>query len=324
MFKFIKKILGFIITVVILFAAVVAISGKCYIKFDGADEYYSHWMMDIEDDCLISEIVIPGSHDAGTKGMVWLGETQCYTVEEQLLSGVRYFDLRVNQKDGEFVIFHSIINGAKFIPILQDIYDFIIENPTEVLLLDFQHFSGGSQHRVRELIEEFFASDDLLVVNDTDKSDLQFISELTVGEARGKCIVFWGDRSDEFAQKNYLFIRNNDTCSLEGVSLNSYYYEEYHKGTSKALIYEAFPEYYARIDEKFNNEGYKGIFVLQAQLTDGYLIFGPWARERSHNKNVSEYIDNLKQYEESRCVNVIMRDFITVEKCDQIIRQNFE
>ena len=322
MLKFIKKTLGFILTVVILFALIVAVSGKCFIKFKGADEFYSRWMADIDDECLLQDIVIPGSHDAGTKGMVWLGETQCYTVNEQLLSGVRYFDLRVNQKDGELVIFHSIINGTEFIPILQDIYEFIIENESEVLLLDFQHFSGDSQHRVRELIEEFFLNDNLLVFNDTDKSDLQFISELTLGEARGKCIVFWGDRSAEFSEINYLFTRNNDNCSHTDMSLNSYYFEEYHKGSSKNLIYNAFPTYFQRIEEKIYNEGYKGIFVLQAQLTDGNLIFGPWSRERAHNKNVSEYIENLKEFEQINYVNVIMRDFITTQKCEQIISLN--
>jgi hypothetical protein len=279
-------------------------------------------MDDISDESLIQDIVIPGSHDAGTKGMVWLGETQCYTVEEQLLSGVRYFDLRVNKKEDDFVIFHSIIDGSEFIPILQDIYEFIIENPSEVLLLDFQHFKGDSQQGVLELIEEYFLEDDLLVVNDTDKSDLHFISELTLGDARGKCIIFWGDRSAEFSEINYLFTRNNDNCSRPEMSLNSYYFEEYHKGSSKNLIYNAFPTYFQRIEEKMNNEGYKGIFVLQAQLTDGNLIFGPWSRERAHNKNVSEYIENLKEFEEINYVNVIMRDFLTVEKCEQIIRLN--
>lgn len=324
MFRKIRKFFTTVIVLVILFAAVVAISGKCYIKFEGADEYYSNWMMDLDDGYLLSEIVIPGSHDAGTKGMVWLGETQCYTVKEQLLSGVRYFDLRVNKHEGEYVIFHSVINGTEFIPILQDIQNFIEQNPTEVLLLDFQHFSGDSQEGVFELINEYLLESDLLVVNDTEKSDLQFISELTLGEVRGKCIIFWGDRSPEYSEVNYLFMRNNDNCSLTDMCLNSYYFEDYHKGKSKNLIYNAFPNYYQLIEEKIYKEGYKGIFVLQAQLTDGNLIFGPWARERSHNKNASDYIYNLKQHEGIRYVNVIMRDFITLQKSEDIIRLNFE
>ena len=72
------------------------------------------------------------------------------------------------------------------------------------------------------------------------------------------------------------------------------YYEEYHKGSSKNLIYTAFPEYLSLIREKQNNEQFKGFFVLQTQLTDGYLIFGPWARERSHNERLSEYIRNIR------------------------------
>ena len=322
--KVIKKFFKFIITVVVLFAAIVAINGKCFIKFQGADEYYSNWMSYLDDSYHVSHIAIPGSHDAGTKGMVWLGETQCYTVKEQLLSGVRYFDLRVNNKDGEYVIFHSIINGVDFLPILEDIRDFIIENPSEVLLLDFQHFSGESQRGVLAFIEAYLLDEGLLVENNTEKSDLQFISELTLGQARGKCIIFWGDRSSEYDQLPFLFMRNNDRCTYNGASLNSYYYEEFHKGSANDFINVAFPTYFNRISEKECEEEYKGIFVLQAQLTDGYLIFGPWARERSHNERVSEYISNLKYSEYAGYINVIMRDFLTVEKCEDIIKLNFE
>ena len=321
--KAIKKFFKFIITIAIIFAAVVAISGKCFIKFEGAGEYFSGWMRDIDDEYRVSDIIIPGSHDAGTKGMVWLGETQCYTVEEQLLSGVRYFDLRVNKKDGEYVIFHSVINGAEFIPILEDIKQFIIEHPSEVLLLDFQHFNGGSQDGVLQLIEDELLSEDLLVVNDSGYSDLEFISDLRLGEARGKCIIFWGSRSSVYEDCPYLFTRNNDRCTETGASLNSYYYEEYHKGSSKNLIYTAFPEYLSLIREKQNNEQFKGFFVLQTQLTDGYLIFGPWARERSHNERLSEYIRNIRYQDGDEFLNVIMRDFITVEKCKDIIDLNF-
>ena len=72
--------------------------------------------------------------------------------------GTRYFDIRVNKVDGEYVIFHSIINGVKFLPILESIKNFVIENPTETLLLDFQHFNGGSQDDVYNFITEFFVN----------------------------------------------------------------------------------------------------------------------------------------------------------------------
>ena len=48
-------------------------------------------MANIKDETLVNEIVMPGSHDAGSYGMVWLGETQQFSIDEQLQMGVRYF-----------------------------------------------------------------------------------------------------------------------------------------------------------------------------------------------------------------------------------------
>lgn len=321
--KIILKVLIGLVVIVFLFAGFLFFNGTCFTKFKSADKKLSSWMGEIENDRLISEIIMPGSHDAGTDGMIWFAETQSYSLKEQLLCGARYFDVRVNYHKGEYVIFHSIINGAKFIPILQDIKDFIVSNPTEVILLDFQHFKGDSQSGVYQLIEEYLLNNNLLVINDSEKSDLQFISELTLGEARGKCIIFWGDRSSAYAEERHVFLRNNDNCDYEGMSLNSYYFRDYHIGKSKLLIYEAYPKYYDAVEQKIQSEGHKGIFVLQAQLTDDYLIFGPWAREKQHDKAITDYIDSLKEKIEFKHVNVIMRDYLTAEKCEQIINLNF-
>ena len=168
-------IIGILLSLIILFAVGVIINGSC-MKLYKNDKDNSRWMDNIKDDTLINEIVMPGSHDAGSYKMVWLGETQQFDIDKQLQMGVRYFDLRVNKKDDNLVIFHSIINGVSFLPILESIKEFIITNPSEVLLLDFQHFSGNSQSDVYNLITQYLYDNNLLVVNDTNLSDLEFIS----------------------------------------------------------------------------------------------------------------------------------------------------
>ncbi len=70
--------------------------------------------------------------------------------------------------------------------------------------------------------------------------------------------------------------------------------------------------------------GVDGLFVLQCQLTDGKLIFGPWARERAQDETMSAYIENLGSSEDIDILNVILRDFITPDKCRQIIDLNVQ
>lgn len=321
--KILKKIMlsiGVILSIVVIICLCIIINGTCLKSYKN-DKDLSNWMSNINDEVLVNEVVIPGSHDAGTYKMNWLGETQQFDIDKQLEMGVRYFDIRVNKiDDGDYVIFHSIINGVDFLPILNSFKEFIINNPTETLLLDFQHFNGNSQEDVYNFITEYLYNNDLLVVNDTQLTDLQFINQLKMKDVRGKAIIFWGDRSSDLS--NYIFSRNNDSCSYNDMCLNSYYDSDYHSKDYNYLIENGYPIYLENIVNKIESEG-KGIFVLQAQLTDANLIFGPYSKEKTNIKKISNYINSLKDKEELKYINVIMRDFLDAKKCMEIINLNY-
>lgn len=313
--------IGVALGLVIFICLGIIVNGSCLKIYNNNGKDYSSWMKNINDETLINEIVIPGSHDAGSYTMVWLGETQQFSIEQQLEMGVRYFDLRVNKKsDNEYVIFHSIINGVEFLPILETIKNFIIENPTETLLLDFQHFEGSSQSDVYNFITQYLFNNNLLVVNDTQQSDLDFISNLKLKDARGKCIIFWGDRNNDLS--NYIFLRNNDTCSNSNMTLNSYYESNFHYKNFDYLVDNGYPIYFENIINKIETE-HKGIFVLQSQLTDKNLIFGPFSKEKANAKKISQTITSFKDSENLKYLNVIMRDFLDFKKCEEIINLNY-
>ena len=306
----------------VLFCVGVIVNGTCFRRPDSAGERLARWMGELPDDRLLCELVIPGSHDAGTGGMIWCGETQNTSVREQLLFGARYFDLRVRQTDdGRLVIFHDILDGTEFLPILDGIASFLEAHPTETLLLDFQHFSGGSQRAVFDALSERLDRRGMLVQYGNDERDeAEFASQLTLGECRGKAVVFWGDRS--WYEGDFLLHRNNDECTEPCMALDSCYLTDCHTGSSEKLIEEGFPLYFEKQAEKADLWG-KGVFVLQAQLTDGRILFGPWSRERAHEPVISAWIRGLKD-DPARlsAVNVILRDFLTPEKCEEIIDLN--
>lgn len=312
------SLVGFL-CILLLFCLIVVANGSCMKLYNNHGKDNSDWMSNIKDETLVNEIVMPGSHDAGSYKMVWLGETQQFSIAEQLQMGVRYFDIRVNKIDDKYVIFHSIINGVEFLPILKSIKEFIITNPTETLLLDFQHFNGGSQEGVYKYIEEYLYDNNLVVVNNTNLSDLEFISNIKMKDARGKCIIFWGDRSND--RSNFIFLRNNDNCTESRMTLNSYYVSEYHYKNIDYLVDNGYPIYFENIENKIKSE-HKGIFVLQAQLTDGKLIFGPYSKEKVNNKKISKIINSFKDDDRLEYLNVIMRDFLDMNKCDDIINLN--
>lgn len=325
-----KKALGItLISVITVIAALgtftsyVALNGICTEKYSEGGN--SNWMKSIKDNALLTDVVIPGSHDSGTYGMPWVTETQTYSIKEQLNTGVRYFDIRVNKlSEDKYVTFHDISNGVDFEPILKDIKDFLLTNKEETLILDFQHFKNKAEDGVKTLIDQYLVNNNLVIKNETTNPDLKFVSELKVGDARGKCLIFFGDDINNPA--NYIFSRNNDTCTNQNTSLNSCYVSSYNKMSSKDYIEKGIPFYFTNIKNKIKNEGSKGIFVLQGQLTDGKLLFGPWSREKEHDKNMTDYITStfINGSEELNLSNVIMRDFINNEKVNQIIKLNLE
>ena len=315
------KILLAAVSVLILAVLVLFLNGNSREKYIGSPEALSSWMGTIDDAAPLNRIAIPGTHDSGTAGICWLGETQTYSIGEQLKSGARYFDIRVSKDRDRLRIFHSVFNGTDFTDVLSDIKEFILANPTETLILDFQHFKGGSQEDVRELLEKELLSSGAAVINDTDESDLQFIRRLTLGDVRGKCLIFFGDGYS--CSQNWIFSRNDDECTLGSLCLDSYYIGSVHKSSPEKLISDGHPVYIARQNERAR-AGEDGLFVLQCQLTDGALVLGPWARERAQDEMMSAYIAQLGKSESSDILNVIMRDFITPDKCKQIIDLNAE
>ena len=137
------------------------------------DNDYSRWMENLPNEkqlCPLKDLVIPGSHDSGTfylhqnmeigpdesstiqtlgnifgkiaKSVVhsW-SVTQSMNIYEQLLSGIRYLDLRVayRAEDKKFRILHGLY-GCAIEEILEDVKRFVANYPKEIVILDFNHF----------------------------------------------------------------------------------------------------------------------------------------------------------------------------------------
>ena len=274
--------------------------------------FLSDWMSCIKDDVLVKNTVIPGSHDAATKDMNWMAETQNRSVAEQLASGSRYFDLRAWKKYDELFIFHGPIRGMKFVLVLEEINAFLNAHPTEFVVIDMQKFKGDSQDDVVAALSANLG--DKIVKNNTSSADIDFVDGLTVGSMRGKCIVFWGD-PDTVNRADYLFLRDHNDGRRVNASLRSFYARKYNTLPSKSYIKKGLPTYLAQHKEKP-----KGLFVLQCQLTDPVFIVGPKAIEALHNANMSEYIRNFDT--QNNQLNILMRDFIGPKKCAEIIVLN--
>ena len=101
-----------------------------------------NWMASLPDNVYITQLSIPGAHDAATSGVsVSLAKTQTMTISEQWDVGVRAFDLRP-KKDG--IIYHGIIStGISLSTALGYLKSKLQTNPQEFAIVIMRNESDG-------------------------------------------------------------------------------------------------------------------------------------------------------------------------------------
>ena len=259
------------------------------------DPFFSQWMDFLSDDAALRNIVIPGSHDAGSVTMPSAAETQNSYIRTQLLYGVRYFDIRVQKKPCGLVIFHGPVSGQPFADVLESVKTFLEAHPSETVILDFQHFKGGSEADTFAAVSQTLNPGRFIVKIPDGMTPLEAADTLTLGECRGKALIFWG-KAYETPESDFLFPRNNDDGSHDNCALESYYVGELHRKS-----------------------------VLQCQLTGKTLLSSIARREQEHDAGITAYIQGIADDEQRlNLTNIIMRDFLTddIRKVKTILELN--
>lgn len=155
------------------------------------DNDYSRWMENLPNEkqlCPLKDLVIPGSHDSGTfyldqemeigpdesSTIQMLGSvfgkvaksvihswsvTQSMTIYEQLLSGIRYLDLRVayRAEDKHIRVLHGLY-GWTIDQVLEEVNRFVAKYPKEIVILDFNHFYNMNPAAHERLADTLLAS----------------------------------------------------------------------------------------------------------------------------------------------------------------------
>lgn len=311
---------GLIALLTVILAPII-VEGNKVITRDSAEpnDALTEWMRYISDDAPVTRLAIPGSHDSGCSGMPWYAETQDLNFAEQLARGVRYFDIRVNKKGGDLVIFHGPVNGTDYVELLYQIDEFMDAHPSEFLILDFSHFKNDSESEVFRLFDEIVSAE--RVVNDTCMTDSEYLDSLTLGDVRGKCVVFVDPEETEFCCRDYLFFKMGDEVEAgqeDVFSLVSPYKKLWNGSSAKKFtdkILDRYIDTFKGIDS--------GFFVLQCQLTDNALVFGPRYREGKLIERANDFVRALyDNAEDLPYINIIMRDFVTCEKTALIVGLN--
>lgn len=119
---------------------------------------------------ILKTLIMPGSHNAGSYSIPEssccskIGRTQNLTIREQLMSGVRFLDLRIAGGKGggnSVYIYHGRLRGDPFEDILAEIRGFCLDYPKEFLVLEIvaEHdrpFSSEAKLHTLRLLRQHF------------------------------------------------------------------------------------------------------------------------------------------------------------------------
>ncbi|XP_066501075.1 1-phosphatidylinositol phosphodiesterase-like [Hoplias malabaricus] len=98
--------------------------------------YKIDWMKSLDDNRLLSEVSLPGTHDTMARYGGPASECQAWTLEDQLKAGIRYLDLRVFAFEGKLYLMHGVIyQYSTFTEALNTIKTFLTNYPSEAVLV---------------------------------------------------------------------------------------------------------------------------------------------------------------------------------------------
>lgn len=108
-------------------------------------KHFPDWMKGQADIIPISLLAVPGTHDSCARSEAQGVKWKCQTVSigEQLLGGIRYFDIRLVLENGTFQVHHrSVAQNITFSEVQKTTFDFLRKYPSEFVYMRVKHEEG--------------------------------------------------------------------------------------------------------------------------------------------------------------------------------------
>lgn len=249
---------------------------------------YKSWMANLDDDCYVSQISLPGTHDAGAypadseSGITnfftdLFAQTQEMGIIEQLDAGVRVLDFRPKYRPdyNDFNIAHGAATymNRTFDIVMDEMIKWLAKHPTEFIIILLKNEYGvgdwdSSSNKPVFLgwIKNINAK--LRQAKYAQYSIAQFNPSMTLREARGKML---------FMSRDYYAPTNISDAHYSNVSANWSTYQDYYTDWYGCKI-SGWPD-----NKKMNEAGAKSFFIYNPDS-----IYSPNA-ERNYLKSAGTF-----------------------------------
>ncbi len=179
------------------------------------------WMKALADTIGISQINLPGTHDSCTccVQFSFLSKCQDMSITQQLNSGIRFLDIRVEKEGNKLKLVHSIADcknpenkkeSLSLDKVIIDCTNFLSENPSEMILFSFKRDDGASPEETFDVFFEKYLKDNPIWYKENRIPTLK--------ETRGKIVLLNRDNIDKNNEKY--------TDFNTGINLSTWVYQK--------------------------------------------------------------------------------------------------
>ncbi len=249
----------------------------------------TRWMSHLPDSRPISRVSMPGTHDAGSSSMpesslASLGHTQNFPICEQLLDGIRAFDIRL-KSDMKFG--HTIKCRDGLDEEMEHIAQFMKENPKETLI-----FLVGSDENGAKWSEPMRQKFQNIIDKYSGLFLETFDATTPLGDVRGKILVIKRQQACPYGK--LLTFRDNAVFTYNGFRVEDMYRE--HKTYRKIkLVEKHLREAYENTDPSLWYVTFNTIAWDPRHHKPYYTAWGGRNIRKPMNNSLKEVID-LKAY----------------------------
>lgn len=277
----------------------------------------NNWITPLDDDIYVSQMSIPGSHDAATgEDMATIvgdlfAQTQEITLQNQWNLGVRAFDLRPAIYDpligstNELWLYHGMTRvNISWASAMNTLKANLASNPGEFAIVLFRHENEWASGKNND--DTDFNNFMTTWVNQNANNIVEWKPDLTIGEARGKIILisrFSGSwQYGAFTGWNHNDITNADTPpslqTIRNATSSQYgdiYVQDYYKFPNHDTKYNNIIKMLDLAADFHTNDAHKNIWMINH--ISGYANT---STSNTYRANAAAQNDRVYKYMQNR------------------------
>lgn len=280
-------------------------------NFEPAD-----WMKYVNDNKKIFSLSIAGTHETCARVGGPLVQCQDWSVEEQLLNGVRYLDIRCRHIGDSFMIHHgSVYQQLTFGAGVRDVcINFLKAHPTEFIFMQIkeEYDSTGNTRTFEETMKTYINGNEQYFYLDENSP--------TLSQVRGKIVLLRRFSSTITPMGNYLQFKDNtiftSITTIKAIVQDCYNVPTLFDRGSK------WNHFMSVMDQAIKNTDENVLFLNFASGSSAFCY--PWSVADFMTPQIGNYIENTQP---KAYVGVIMFDYINSNYNNLIeilVRRNYE